>query len=96
MTNRTMRSFFLAQKIAILITGIIVVMLGTSIALTYRALLRSAEFEASERLVGSAAPDCPSGSSVELDLAVGSGGVGVAGVVDLGVVGCADHGAVLH
>ena len=39
MTNRTMRSFFLAQKIAILITGLIVVMLGTSFVFNYRALM---------------------------------------------------------
>src|SRR5690242_6021104 len=32
-------------------------------------------------------------SPVELDLAAGSGLVGVAGFVDLGVVGSADHGA---
>src|SRR5687767_5780564 len=54
MPTRAMRSYTLSQKIAILVTGVVVVMLATSIALTYRALLQSAEFEASQRVVGSA------------------------------------------
>jgi signal transduction histidine kinase len=52
--TRGVRVLSLEQKLALLMTGTIVVVLSMSLALTYRALTRSAETELSEQLAGAA------------------------------------------
>jgi signal transduction histidine kinase len=52
--NTGLRTLSLEQKLALLITGTIVVVLAMSLALTYNALTRSAETELSERLASAA------------------------------------------